>query len=149
MKRQLILLFSGVVGVMAFTSVAIAQVQPSISVEKASEERQSMVKGRSSSVLSEVENLDLTADQQEEIDAVKAGLFEQMAEILTPEQMETFQAAQANGDDLRSTLQSLGLTSSQRSTVVSVMRSAQDDIKAVLTPEQQAQIEGERPRDRN
>ena len=149
MKRQLILLLSGVVGVMAFTSVAMAQVQPSISVEKAREERQSMVKGRNSSVLSEVENLDLTADQQDEIDAIKAGLFEQMAEILTPEQMETFQAAQANGDDLRSTLQSLGLTSSQRSTVVSVMRSTQDDIKAVLTSEQLAQIEGESPRDRN
>ena len=149
MKRQLILLVSSVIGFMALASVAMAQAQPLISVEKNSEESQSMLKGRQGSVLSEVDNLDLTADQQEEIDAIRAGLSEQMAEILTPEQMETFQASQANGDDLRSTLRSLGLTSSQRSSVVSVMRSAQDDMKAVLTPEQQAQLEGERPRDRN
>ena len=151
MKRQLILLLSSVVGVMAFTSVAIAQVQPSIPVEKGSEARQSMVKGRDGSVWSEVENLDLTDAQQEEIDAIKAGVAEQMADILTPEQLQSFQASQANGDDMRSTVISLGINRSQRSAVMGVVRAAQDDIKAVLTADQLAQIEAESdsPRDRN
>ena len=104
MKRQLILLLFSMVGVMAVSTVAMAEVQPSISVEKASQEQQTMVKGSRSSVWSEVDNLDLSADQQEEIDAIRADVSDQMADILTAEQMQAFQAAQNNGDDMRSTM---------------------------------------------
>ena len=149
MKRQMSLLLSSVVGAMTLTPIAIAQVHPLIAVEKSSQGRQPMAKGSGGSIWSQVENLDLTAAQQAEIDAIQAELTEQMAEILTPEQMETFAAAQANGNDMSSSMMSLDITRSQTSGLMSAMSTARDNIMDVLTPEQQAQIDDLRPRDRN
>lgn len=149
MKHKLSLLLLSALSVMPFAPAAMAQIQPSISVAKGNEALQATVKSSADSVWSEVEKLDLTAVQQEEIDAIKAGVSEQMAEILTPEQLQTFQAAQANGDDMRSTVMSLGINRSQRSAVMNVMRAAREDINAVLTPEQRAQIEEEASRYRD
>ncbi|MEO0458354.1 MAG: Spy/CpxP family protein refolding chaperone [Cyanobacteria bacterium P01_A01_bin.114] len=150
MKRQLNLLLSSLIGINALAAVAVLQ-PPLFAAQLAAQGDpiQTMAKGRGGSAWSEVENLNLTAEQEEDINAIKAGVAEQMAEILTPEQLETFRAAQASGDDMRSTMMGLGLTRSQRSDVIGVMRDAQDDIMAVLTPEQRAQIAPENPRDRN
>ncbi|MEM9908370.1 MAG: Spy/CpxP family protein refolding chaperone [Cyanobacteria bacterium P01_D01_bin.44] len=146
MKRQLSLLLASLVSVIALAPAAVAQ--PSVS-EVPVNNIQAMTKGRGGAAWSEVENLNLTAAQTEDINAIKVGVAEQMAEILTPEQLETFQTAQANGDDMRSTMMGLGLSRDQRSDVMGVMRVAQDEIMGILTPEQRAQIEPQNPRDRN
>ncbi|MEL7225758.1 MAG: Spy/CpxP family protein refolding chaperone [Cyanobacteria bacterium J06576_12] len=101
------------------------------------EESSNMLKSRGS-VLSDIEDLSLSPTQSDEIEAIKAGMMVDMAEILTPEQMETFQSAQANGDDTRSTMMSLGLDSDQRAEVMGLMRITQNKVMAVLTPEQRA-----------
>ena len=149
MRRQLTGLLSSAVSVMIFATMATAQVSPSTSVEKTADSQISMTKGRGGIDLSEVEELNLTAEQEEEIDAIKASTHEEIAEILTAEQMEAFEEGQANGDDTRSIMMSLGLTAEQRSDLMDLMRASQDEIMEVLTPEQQAQIERESPRDRN
>ncbi|MEL6160660.1 MAG: Spy/CpxP family protein refolding chaperone [Cyanobacteria bacterium J06627_32] len=111
-------------------------------------ETSSMLKSRSS-VLSDIEDLSLSPTQNDEIEAIKAEMMVQMAEILTPAQMETFQSAQSSGEDTRSVMRSLGLDNNQRSEVIGLMRITQNKVMSVLTPEQRAQIEDELPRDRN
>ena len=143
------LFLSGVVSIIVLSPEVNAQTHFSAAIEKAEQPALSMTKGMGGSAWNEAENLNLTPDQEAEIAAIKASTNEQIAGILTSEQFATFQAGQANGDDMRSMMMSLGLTSNQRSSVMGVMRSAQNEIMAVLTPEQRAQIEGESPRDRN
>ncbi|MEO0535722.1 MAG: Spy/CpxP family protein refolding chaperone [Cyanobacteria bacterium P01_A01_bin.123] len=147
MKRQLSLLLSGVVGVMALASVALAQHHAPISAQKATEGHISMTKQMGGGNMDKIEELDLTPEQEEEIDTIQAGMSEQMAEILTFDQLAALEDAQANGGNMRSVFMSLD--SNQRSEVMTLMRTTQDEIMAVLTPEQRAQIEGELPRDRN
>ncbi|MEL6260843.1 MAG: Spy/CpxP family protein refolding chaperone [Cyanobacteria bacterium J06626_6] len=112
-----------------------------LTVEKAG------LKSRPGSALAEIENMDLTTAQQDEIEAIKADMTVQMADVLTPAQMEAFQQRQAEGGDMRSMMMSLD--QGQRSSVMGIMRTAQADLMDVLTPEQRAQIEGGRPLDRN
>lgn len=149
MNHRFGLLLSGVVSIIVLSPEVNAQTHFSTTIEKADQPALSMTKGRGDSAWSEADNLSLTPDQETEIAAIKTSTNEQLAGILTSEQLATFQAGQANGDDMRSMMRGLGLTSSQRSSVMGVMRSAQDEIMEVLTPEQRAQIEGENPRDRN
>ena len=149
MKRQISLLFSGaVVGVVTFTTTALAEPLSQNSVsEKALPIQLSLVKNRPGSAMSAVEELDLTAAQQEEIDTIRSSIAEQMAEVLTPEQAEAFAAAQADGGNMRSVM--MNLDRSQRSSVMDIMRTTESDIMDVLTPEQRAKIGGARPIDRN
>ena len=149
MRRQLIGLLSGAIGVVILTTIATVQASPLNSVEKATNPQISMTKGRGGLDFSEVEDLNLTAEQEEDIDTIKASTHEELADILTAEQMEAFEEGQANGDDMRSVMMGLGLTSEQRSDLMGLMQASRDEIMEVLTPEQQAQLEGERPRDRN
>ncbi|MEL6468255.1 MAG: Spy/CpxP family protein refolding chaperone [Cyanobacteria bacterium J06623_4] len=105
------------------------------------------LKARPGSMMAELEKLDLTTAQQDEIEAIKADMTVQLAEVLTPSQMEAFQRRQAEGGDMRSLMMSLDR--GQRSSVMTIMRAAQSNLMDVLTPEQRAQIEGGRPLDRN
>lgn len=147
MKDSIFVLLSSVVGVVILTTTAIARPDHSMVVVDVNVDQVSMTKQMSGPTADKLEDLDLTPEQEEEIAAIQAGLAEEIAEILTPEQLMALEDAQANGDSMRSVMMSLDR--SQRSAVMDVMRSAQDEIMAVLTPEQHAQIEGESPRDRN
>ncbi|MEL6605968.1 MAG: Spy/CpxP family protein refolding chaperone [Cyanobacteria bacterium J06614_10] len=104
-------------------------------------------KARPGSMLAELEKLDLTVAQQDEIEAIKADMTVQLAEVLTPSQMEAFQQRQSEGGDMRSLMMSLDR--GQRSSVMTIMRAAQSNLMDVLTPEQRAQVEGDRPLGRN
>ena len=147
MKDSIFVLLSSVVGVVILTTTAMARPDHSMVVVDVNVDQVSMTKQMSGPIADKLEDLDLTPEQEEEIAAIQAGLAEEMAEILTPEQLMALEDAQANGDSMRSVMMSLDR--SQRSAVMDVMRSAQDEIMAVLTPEQRAEIEGESPRDRN
>ncbi|MEA5463897.1 Spy/CpxP family protein refolding chaperone [Leptothoe sp. PORK10 BA2] len=150
MKRQFGLLLSSATLLTAMTTVAIAQTNPShLPSTKAHSEISAMAKGGPGGNISEIQELDLTADQQEELEDIQADIVEQMSEVLTPEQVEVFTESQNSGDTSSMRSMMMSLDGSQRSSVMSIMRSAEDDMMDVLTPEQREQIEGSDPRDRN
>ncbi|MEL6780667.1 MAG: Spy/CpxP family protein refolding chaperone [Cyanobacteria bacterium J06597_16] len=153
MKRRLNLANVGTFIAITLVIVGTKGFQTSHYISNAAEEASAMttsrgLKSRGGSALSAIENLTLTPTQEDEIEAIKAEMMAQMAEVLTPEQMETFQTAQSSGNNTRSVMMSLGLDASQRSEVIGLMRITEGKIMAALTPDQRAQIEGESPRDR-
>lgn len=151
MKRSLIAVCISILGLtVSQTGGMAAQSMADRSLEKA-ETGQTLIstKRMSKDALSAVEELDLSEEQQTEIEGIRSEMTDELSEILTDTQMEQFTSAQANGDDMRSVMMGLGLTSSQRSSVISLMRDTQGQIMDVLTPEQRAELEAELPRDRN
>ena len=149
MKRSLIAVCISMLGLTVGLTEATARPMTNRSLEKA-ETVQTLVsaKGMSKDALSAIEELDLSEDQQTEIEGIQSTMVEELSEILTESQMSRFTTAQANGDDMRSVMRGLGLTSSQRSSVMSLMRDTQSQVMDVLTPEQRAELEEEMPRDR-
>ena len=151
MKRSLIG-FSGlllsVLGLTIGWSGVAAQAISEPQLEKAETVQLVSTKGMQKDMMSAVEELDLSEDQQTEVEGIQASMMDELSEILSDGQMEQLTEAQANGDDMRNVMRGLGLSSSQRSSVVSVMRDTQGHIMDVLTPEQQAQVEEERSRRR-
>ncbi len=135
-------------GQVAFASTACASPMATTESSKAVASQPSAT-AKGSTFTSQLEDLDLTEAQAEEIEAIQANTQAELSEILSAQQLETLATAQANGDDMRSVVRGLGLNSSQRSAFISVMRDMQSQISDVLTPEQQAQLEGASPRDRN
>ncbi|MEM1240665.1 MAG: Spy/CpxP family protein refolding chaperone [Cyanobacteria bacterium P01_H01_bin.26] len=151
MKRSLIGfsgLFLSVLGLTIGWSGIAAQAMSEPQLKKAETVQLVSTKRMEKDMLSAVEELDLSEEQQTEIEGIQAGMMDELSEILSDGQMERLTEAQANGDDMRNVMRGLGLSSSQRSSVVSVMRGTQEQIMDVLTPEQQAQVEEERSRRR-
>lgn len=132
----------------AFASAVLANFQTVPERSKVTFSQTAANKGRTA--FSDLEEeLDLTEAQAEEIEAIQADMIVELESILSADQLETFTAARANGDDMRSVLRGLGLSSSQRSELMSVSRETESQIMDVLTPDQRAQLEGASPRDRN
>lgn len=147
MRYSFRVLLVGILGLTFGWTGAMVQAQPNQQPEQA-EVVQQTSKRMGKDALSAIEELDLSEEQQIEIDSIQAAMTDGLSEILTDQQMEELTIAQANGDDMRTVMRGLGLTSSQRSSVMSLMRDTQSQVMDVLTPEQRAQIEEERPRDR-
>jgi len=158
MKHQLVLLISGALSVIAVSTAAIAQPNtvptPSDSLlfnlyKAPSGTALAMSKGGPGSGMSAVGELDLSVSQQAKVEAIQVNLIDQISEILTAEQVQTFMDSQNSGD--RSSMRSMmmNLDRDKRSSVMNIMRTAQSDVMDVLTPEQRAQIEDSRPIDRN
>ena len=149
MRLSLSVVCIGLLGLMIGSSEAMAQTVPSYQLEKTETvQLVSSAKRLRKDALSAIEELDLSETQQTEIDSIQANMVDELADILTDDQMDRFTTAQANGDDMRRVMRGLGLTSSQRSSVMSLMRDTQSQIMDVLTPEQRAELEEEMPRDR-
>jgi len=155
MKRQFSLLFFSTAGVLTLATAAIAGISQATIVQgssqaaltKANRPAVSQIKNRPGSALSKIEELDLTAEQKAEMEAIQANVAEQMSEVLTPEQMQALTEAQTDGGNMRSII--VELDRSQRSDFMTIMRAAQSDMMDILTLEQRIQIEGTSPRDRN
>ena len=147
MKRSFSVLLAAMLGLTLSWASAKAQTSPEQRLDK-TESALASTKRMRKDALSAVEELDLSEDQQLEIEAIQTSMTNELSEILTDDQMEQLTAAQAEGDSMRGVMRSLGLTSSQRSSVMSLMRDTQNQVMDVLTPEQRAQIEEEMPRDR-
>ena len=147
MRFSFRVLLVGILGLTFGWTGAMVQARPDQQQEQA-EVVQQASKRTGKDALSAIEELDLSEEQQTEIDSIQAAMTDGLSEILTDEQMEELATAQTNGDDMRTVMRGLGLTSSQRSSVMSLMRDTQSQVMDVLTPEQRAQIEEERPRDR-
>ncbi|MEM6446812.1 MAG: Spy/CpxP family protein refolding chaperone [Cyanobacteria bacterium J06642_2] len=90
------------------------------------------------------EELDLTTEQQEQIEVIRAQQREQRATVLTAEQQTQLQAALDAGDHPRHAMRSLDLSEEQRSQLRSLHQSGRDSISAVLTEEQRQQLADKR-----
>ncbi|MGD1952874.1 MAG: Spy/CpxP family protein refolding chaperone [Leptolyngbyaceae cyanobacterium] len=147
MKRSFSVLLAAMLGLTLSWASAKAQTSPEQRLDK-TESALASAKRTRKDALSSAEELDLSEDQQLEIEAIQTSMNNELSEVLNDDQMEQLTTAQAEGDSMRSVMRSLGLTSSQRSSVMSLMRDTQSQVMDVLTPEQRAQLEEEMPRDR-
>jgi len=164
MKRQVGLFFLSAASILTLATIAMAepfqkkvanplssnitQFSAESSVAKAQQSASAMLKNRSGNQMSKIEDLDLTAEQKVQLEEIQDSIAAQMSEVLTPQQVQDFADAQADGgSNMRSLFMSLD--GDQRSAVMGIMRSAQSDMMAILTPDQRVQIQGSLPRDRN
>ena len=132
---------TGVFGVLLITgTITISKLFMPISGLNASETPVIVAQNENSLVLSEIDSLDLTDSQTQEIEAIQDEAEVQLSEVLTPEQMEEFETERAEGEDTRNILRGLGLEPSQGRDVKAILRNTRNQILMVLTPEQRAEI---------
>ncbi|MEO1133805.1 MAG: Spy/CpxP family protein refolding chaperone [Cyanobacteria bacterium J06639_1] len=117
-------------------AAAVASAIAPMAIAQSSQER-----GRAGKLL---EELNLTATQQEQVDAIRAEHREQMASILTDEQRAQLQTARESGQRRRGALQSLDLSEDQKGELKSLRESTRDRVSAVLTDDQREQLEAKR-----
>ncbi|MEO1590405.1 MAG: hypothetical protein AAFU71_03820 [Cyanobacteria bacterium J06632_22] len=91
-----------------------------------------------------VEALNLTEQQQAELDSLRAETRSQIEAILTDEQRAAVQSSLDAGEPMRQALRSLDLTEQQRSDIRTVAEGSREAGRDILTPEQQAQLEARR-----
>jgi Spy/CpxP family protein refolding chaperone len=89
---------------------------------------------------SDLAKLNLSRDQQEQIQQIQAETHNYMSEILTPEQMNQFQAGIAEGKRPPQLLFGLNLSRDQMTRIKEVMQDQQQQMSEILTPEQQEQF---------
>ncbi len=97
--------------------------------------------------------LNLTSDQQAQMEQIHQNTRSQIDNILTAEQKAQLEAARANRGTARpeghrgmpgQRFDSLNLTADQRSQIESVRSAAKEQMDAILTPEQRQQMEQHR-----
>ena len=87
-----------------------------------------------------VEELNLTEQQQAELDSLRAETRSQIEAILTDDQRAAVQASLDAGDPIRRSLQSVDLTEQQRTEIRTIAEGSREAGQAILTPEQQTQL---------
>lgn len=88
-----------------------------------------------------VNDLDLSADQQEFIEQLESKYIPQIEEILFPDQEEKFEKAIQDGYSLRKAFRSMSLTSEQKSELAATIKTIpKQELFAALTPEQKKEL---------
>lgn len=90
--------------------------------------------------------LNLTEEQQAQVDSIRQSQREQMDAILTADQRSRLETARANQENPREVFESLNLTDAQREQMRAIHESAREQIEAILTPEQLQQLPQRPPR---
>ncbi|MUL35439.1 Spy/CpxP family protein refolding chaperone [Gloeocapsopsis dulcis] len=85
--------------------------------------------------------IELTAEQQAQMEQIRNETRTQIEGVLTPEQRQQWQAAMQNGQRRRGAMAALNLSEAQRTQIRQIMQSSKERATAVLTPEQRQQIE--------
>ncbi|AFZ28820.1 hypothetical protein Glo7428_0211 [Gloeocapsa sp. PCC 7428] len=85
--------------------------------------------------------IELSAEQQAQMEQIRNETRTQIEAVLTPEQRQQWQAATQNGQRRRGAMASLNLSEAQRTQIRQIMQSSKERVTAVLTPEQRQQIE--------
>ncbi|MEM8642198.1 MAG: Spy/CpxP family protein refolding chaperone [Cyanobacteria bacterium P01_G01_bin.54] len=85
--------------------------------------------------------LNLTSDQQAEMQALREATQAQIQDLLTPAQQQAMAAAIANGENPRRAMRNLDLSADQQAQMREIKDAKQDQMAEILTPEQQAQLE--------
>ncbi|MGP1373359.1 MAG: hypothetical protein ACTS3T_11065 [Almyronema sp.] len=84
--------------------------------------------------------LNLTADQQAQLDTLRQDTRSQVEAILTPAQIDQFFSTLQSQQNIRTAIQAADLTDTQKSQLWQVFQSSREAAAAVLTDEQQQQI---------
>lgn len=90
--------------------------------------------------------LNLTPEQQEQMQRIKQSQREQINNILTPEQKARLEAARENRENRRQVFESLNLTEEQQAQIQEVRRASKQQMESILTPEQVQQLRQYRQR---
>ncbi|MBD2256515.1 Spy/CpxP family protein refolding chaperone [Pseudanabaena sp. FACHB-2040] len=85
-------------------------------------------------------HLNLTTEQQAQMDSIRQAERQQMDTILTTEQRERLETARTNRENPRQVFESLGLTETQKTQMQAVRESAREQMNAILTQEQRQQL---------
>ncbi|MEL6462124.1 MAG: P pilus assembly/Cpx signaling pathway, periplasmic inhibitor/zinc-resistance associated protein [Cyanobacteria bacterium J06636_27] len=93
--------------------------------------------------------LNLSEDQQAQLQEIKKSAKAQMREVLTPEQLQKLEAAKASGQKKRGVWRSLNLTDAQKAELKEIRQSKKAQINAILTDEQKAQLQEMKQNRRN
>lgn len=88
--------------------------------------------------------LNLTPEQQEQMQRIKESSRLEMENILTPEQKARLEAARANRENPRRVFESLNLTEDQKAQMQQIREASKQQMDAILTPEQRQQMEQRR-----
>ncbi|MEQ9551593.1 MAG: hypothetical protein RIM23_18550 [Coleofasciculus sp. G3-WIS-01] len=86
------------------------------------------------------EELNLTAEQQAQLEQIRDNKHSQMEQILTPEQRQQFQQFQGQRQRHREGMRALNLTEAQRNQMREIHQSARELMQNVLTEEQREQM---------
>ncbi len=84
--------------------------------------------------------VELTPDQETQIDQIADQTFSEVEDILTTEQRDQFNAAIDQGEDVRSAIASINPSPEQRTQLRTVFQSARTQLADTITPEQREQI---------
>ncbi|MBT9311581.1 Spy/CpxP family protein refolding chaperone [Leptothoe kymatousa] len=93
------------------------------------------------------EALNLTAQQQTELDAIKANAQAQVNAVLTADQQA--ELGDAEGRDLKRAMRQLDLSEEQRTQLQSIREDSRAAVNEVLTDEQEAQLQEMKSQRRN
>ncbi|HSM82856.1 MAG TPA: hypothetical protein VLS96_14290 [Nodosilinea sp.] len=89
-----------------------------------------------------LEELELSDDQQAAVQDIFQDLHGNLDDILTDEQLEQFQAAYRELQDVQAAVQAIdNLTTGQRRGIRRVLQNTQADLREVLTDEQLAELQ--------
>lgn len=84
--------------------------------------------------------VELTPQQQAEIEEIRLSARDRIEELLTEGQRQAFRDAVASGEGMRQAFAAMDLTPTQKEELRGIFRSTRSEMAAVLTPEQQDQI---------
>jgi hypothetical protein len=85
--------------------------------------------------------IELSASQQTQLEAVKKETQSQIQNILSSEQQDQLKNKLSQGDDMRSAVQSLNLSFRQRRQMKNVVQKMRSEVDNILTPEQKQQLQ--------
>ena len=94
-------------------------------------------------------NLNLTSEQETQLEQIRNNTDSQIAGILNPEQQQLFKSIQTQREQLHEAMMALNLTAEQKEQMHSIKESAREQMDSVLTNEQRQQLHQERQSNRN
>jgi|GEM_PF-451741 len=88
-------------------------------------------------------NLNLTSEQQTQLEQVRENIDGEIASILTPQQQQQFQSVRAQRQQLHEAMKALNLSSEQKEQMRSIKQSSRQQMNDLLTEEQRQQLRQE------
>ncbi|MDY6940716.1 MAG: hypothetical protein SWY16_24040 [Cyanobacteriota bacterium] len=135
MKHQLWTLLTGI----AILTLTVSTVPASAQTENIPQNTAQNTAQNTGNIISPIfSELNLTAEQQEQIDQLWEDKVARIQGILTLEQLEQFQALRSEAMQMRQRVEQLNLTQEQREQIQDIMRDMQ--LGDILTDEQKQQL---------
>jgi periplasmic protein CpxP/Spy len=89
-------------------------------------------------------NASLSAAQQKQVQKIQAETKEQLATVLTSDQLSQFESVIQQGEKPRQALASLNLSSEKKSKIREILQAQRQKMMKILTPEQKQQLQKSR-----